>query len=283
MGRCAGRARARLDDQRQPDQRYHGNLNLRRDGLDARAADLRPARHRFLARLGLRQRLGPAEPCAARASASTDREARSSIRLGFGRYTDRGGAGRRLPPDRRRGARAAGASPRDQGAVPQGRRDARPGSRGHAGPAAARRRLGGRAAARRRLRGRDGLLDLPRDRRQGGFREAAAGQRGGRGSARPRRACDPDLAARLPDHPDRGAGSADRADARAGATNWIAAAESLVSGSGMPIRVSTAFLRRLARWPFRPGRAVALRAPASVEPALRRCCRAAGTGTTRPA
>ena len=46
------------------EHRYHGNLNIRREGVDARAADRRPARHRFLARQRLRQRVGPAEPCA---------------------------------------------------------------------------------------------------------------------------------------------------------------------------------------------------------------------------
>ena len=45
------------------EHRYPGNLNLRREGARRRAADLRPAQHRFLARIGVRQRVGAAEPC----------------------------------------------------------------------------------------------------------------------------------------------------------------------------------------------------------------------------
>jgi len=68
------------------DQRYHGNLNLRREGLDA---------GRLLGELrGIALSLGSA--CASgsgrpshvlRALGLSDRQARSSIRLGFGRYT----------------------------------------------------------------------------------------------------------------------------------------------------------------------------------------------------
>ena len=49
------------------DHRYHGNLNIRREGVDAARliADLRDIA--FSLGIGLRQRFGPAEPCAARA------------------------------------------------------------------------------------------------------------------------------------------------------------------------------------------------------------------------
>ena len=68
------------------EQRYPGNLNLRREGLDAARliGELRDAR--LLAGLGLRERLGPPEPCASRARPRRPRGA-LSIRLGFGRYT----------------------------------------------------------------------------------------------------------------------------------------------------------------------------------------------------
>ncbi|MCJ7422366.1 cysteine desulfurase family protein [Sphingomicrobium astaxanthinifaciens] len=82
-------ARAQLADwtlNGSAEQRYHGNLNVRRDGLDAARllADLR----------GLALSLGSA--CASgsgrpshvlRALGIGDRAARSSIRIGFGRYT----------------------------------------------------------------------------------------------------------------------------------------------------------------------------------------------------
>ena len=48
-------------------------------------ADLRDIA--FSLGIGLRQRLGTAEPRTARARASITAQARSSIRLGFGRYT----------------------------------------------------------------------------------------------------------------------------------------------------------------------------------------------------
>ncbi len=68
---------ARLDHQWQLDQRYHGNLNIRREGVDAARliADLRDIA--FSLGIGLRQRIGPAEPRAASARAER-REARSS-------------------------------------------------------------------------------------------------------------------------------------------------------------------------------------------------------------
>ena len=62
-------------------QRYHGNLNIRRDGLDGARliSDLRDIA--FSLGLGLRQRIGAAEPCAARdrASAIARRARRSAL------------------------------------------------------------------------------------------------------------------------------------------------------------------------------------------------------------
>ena len=68
------------------DQRYHGNLNLRRDGLDAARliSDLRD----IAFSLGSACASGSGRPShVLRAIGLSDREARSSIRLGFGRYT----------------------------------------------------------------------------------------------------------------------------------------------------------------------------------------------------
>ncbi|MBA3667076.1 MAG: cysteine desulfurase [Sphingomonas sp.] len=67
-------------------ERYHGNLNLRRDGLDAARliSDLR----NLAFSLGSACASGSGRPShVLRAIGLTDREARSSIRLGFGRYT----------------------------------------------------------------------------------------------------------------------------------------------------------------------------------------------------
>jgi ferredoxin len=65
-----------------------------------RAADFRPAQHRLFARGGLRQRLGPAEPCAARARPQRPRGALvDPARLRP--LHRRGGAGLGLPPHRR--------------------------------------------------------------------------------------------------------------------------------------------------------------------------------------
>ena len=68
------------------DQRYHGNLNLRREGLDAARliSDLRD----IAFSLGSACASGSGRPShVLRAIGLSDREARSSVRLGFGRYT----------------------------------------------------------------------------------------------------------------------------------------------------------------------------------------------------
>jgi cysteine desulfurase len=68
------------------ENRYHGNLNIRREGLDAARliADLRDVAFS----LGSACASGSGRPShVLRAIGLTDREARSSIRLGFGRYT----------------------------------------------------------------------------------------------------------------------------------------------------------------------------------------------------
>ena len=59
-----------------PSARYHGNLNLRRDGVDAARLISEVRDGRLLGRLGLRQRLGPAEPCPRRARPLRPRGAR---------------------------------------------------------------------------------------------------------------------------------------------------------------------------------------------------------------
>jgi cysteine desulfurase len=68
------------------EQRYHGNLNIRREGLDAARiiSDLRD----IAFSLGSACASGSGRPShVLRGIGLTDREARSSIRLGFGRYT----------------------------------------------------------------------------------------------------------------------------------------------------------------------------------------------------
>jgi cysteine desulfurase len=68
------------------ERRYHGNINLRRDGLDGARliSDLR----NLAFSLGSACASGSGRPShVLRALGLTDREARSSIRLGFGRYT----------------------------------------------------------------------------------------------------------------------------------------------------------------------------------------------------
>ena len=66
--------------------RYHGNLNLRREGLDA-ARLLSDCRNVALS-LGSACASGSGRPShVLRALGLSDREARSSIRIGFGRYT----------------------------------------------------------------------------------------------------------------------------------------------------------------------------------------------------
>jgi cysteine desulfurase len=67
-------------------QRYHGNLNIRREGLDAARliGDLRD----LAFSLGSACASGSGRPShVLRAIGLSDREARSSVRLGFGRYT----------------------------------------------------------------------------------------------------------------------------------------------------------------------------------------------------
>ena len=71
------------------DHRYRGNLNIRREGLDAARliGDLRG----IAFSLGSACASGSGRPShVLRAIGLTDREARSSIRLGFGRYTTEG-------------------------------------------------------------------------------------------------------------------------------------------------------------------------------------------------
>jgi cysteine desulfurase len=68
------------------DQRYHGNLNIRREGVDAARliSDLRDTAFS----LGSACASGSGRPShVLRAIGLSDREARSSIRLGLGRYT----------------------------------------------------------------------------------------------------------------------------------------------------------------------------------------------------
>ena len=68
------------------DRRYHGNLNIRREGLDAARliADLRDVAFS----LGSACASGSGRPShVLRAIGLSDRQARSSVRLGFGRYT----------------------------------------------------------------------------------------------------------------------------------------------------------------------------------------------------
>jgi len=68
------------------EQRYHGNLNLRRDGLDS--ARLMSECRDVAFSLGSACASGSGRPShVLRAIGLDDREARSSIRLGFGRYT----------------------------------------------------------------------------------------------------------------------------------------------------------------------------------------------------
>lgn len=68
------------------EQRYHGNLNVRRDGLDA--ARLLADCRQVAFSLGSACASGSGRPShVLRALGISDREARQSIRLGFGRYT----------------------------------------------------------------------------------------------------------------------------------------------------------------------------------------------------
>ena len=78
---------AGLDHQRRHRCRYQGNLNIRRDGVDAARllADLRGIA--FSLGIGLRQRLRPAKPCASRARAWIIARRGPRSGSGFGRYT----------------------------------------------------------------------------------------------------------------------------------------------------------------------------------------------------
>jgi cysteine desulfurase len=68
------------------DRRYHGNLNLRRDGVDS--ARLISELRQIAFSAGSACASGSGRPSHVLAALGlTDREARSSIRLGFGRYT----------------------------------------------------------------------------------------------------------------------------------------------------------------------------------------------------
>jgi cysteine desulfurase len=69
-----------------PDKRYNGNLNIRREGLDGARliSDLRD----IAFSLGSACASGSGRPShVLRAIGLSDRDSRSSIRLGFGRYT----------------------------------------------------------------------------------------------------------------------------------------------------------------------------------------------------
>lgn len=83
------RARALLGDwtlNGSADARYHGNLNMRRDGVDA--ARLMSECRDVAFSLGSACASGSGRPShVLRALGLSDRQARSSIRLGFGRYT----------------------------------------------------------------------------------------------------------------------------------------------------------------------------------------------------
>ena len=75
------------------EQRYHGNLNLRRDGVDAARLISEVREVAFSAGSACASGSGrPSHVLAALGLA--EREARSSIRLGFGRYTTEDGAAR---------------------------------------------------------------------------------------------------------------------------------------------------------------------------------------------
>jgi cysteine desulfurase len=71
------------------DARYHGNLNIRRDGIDA--ARLMAELRNVAFSLGSACASGSGRPShVLRALGLNDRQARGSIRLGFGRYTREG-------------------------------------------------------------------------------------------------------------------------------------------------------------------------------------------------
>ena len=180
------------------EQRYRGNLNLRRDGLDGARliSDLR----NIAFSLGSACAVGSGRPSHVLRALGLERPRGALVDPARLRPLHRrGGAGLGLPPHRRRRARPAGLAgmTRVRFLKPDGTLDRE--VEAPAGHQSARPRPGRRPAARGQLRGRDGLLDLPRHRRQGGFRAPAAGERGGGRPARPRRARHPHLAAGLPD------------------------------------------------------------------------------------
>ena len=145
------------------DHRYYGNLNIRREGVDAARliADLRDIAF-SLGRPAPAVRGGPATCCAPSASTIARPVPRSGLGSGVIRASmswSTPASGSPQPPSPRR------SSTRDPGTVLPVGRIPRQGSGSRSGAATARRRLDRRRAARRRVRGRDGLLDLPRDRR----------------------------------------------------------------------------------------------------------------------
>ena len=73
-------------DQRSAEHRWHGNLNLRKDGLDV--ARLMSECRSVMFSAGSACASGSGRPShVLRAIGLTDAQAKSSIRLGFGRYT----------------------------------------------------------------------------------------------------------------------------------------------------------------------------------------------------
>ena len=136
------------------EQRYHGNLNLRREGLDAARliSDLRD----IAFSLGSACASGSGRPShvLARDRAVATAQARSSIRLGFGRYTSEeelAAACRRIDEAAQSAAELAGMT-RVRFLSADGTLDRE--VEAPAGQRSARRRPGRRPAARRRVRGR---------------------------------------------------------------------------------------------------------------------------------
>ena len=104
------------------DRRYHGNLNLRRDGVDAARLISEVREVAFSA--GSACASGSGRPSHVLAALGLgDREARSSIRLGFGRYTSEDELRTALGLINE-AARASRASPHDPGPLRLGRRRA---------------------------------------------------------------------------------------------------------------------------------------------------------------
>ena len=163
--------------------------------------------------------------CCARLGLS-DRDARSCIRLGFGRYTTRGRDYRCRESQSTRLPGLSRISPHEVGRLTLVRFFKADGTLDREVEAAPGQRLLDVAWAERQpLEGAcEGVMACstchvivdPAD-----FAEAAGRERGGRGSARSRGACRPDFAARLPDHPDRGHEEPERPHSgRARPTGW---------------------------------------------------------------